>query len=128
MVRRVLVVDDDPGVRGVLKDYLSHEGWEVEAAETGAKGLALARTGRYQLVLLDRKLPDGDGARFCRELKSMPGGERVVIILMSGHRTRTGDMVSGLDCGALDYVAKPLALDELSARLRAVARVMEEAR
>lgn len=124
MPKRLLVVDDDPGVRKVVRDYLLSDGWEVEEANTGTDGLALAQNRSYDIVLMDVKLPDGDGKEFCHRLKSLPQMSRLVVFMMSGYKTETLDKVAGLERGAIDYVTKPLALDELRVRLNAMARAL----
>jgi len=123
MPKRLLVVDDDPAVRDLVKKYFSAAGWEVEVAKTGTEGLALAGGKVYEVILLDVKLPDGKGTDFCRRLRLDPKMARVPVFLMSGALTGTGDKIEGMDLGAVDYVVKPLALEALLARINAMARL-----
>jgi DNA-binding response OmpR family regulator len=117
--RRILVVEDDAAVAGLLRDHLQLEGFSVEWSSTGRDVLALANRFAPDLVLLDLTLEEGvDGLELCRVL-TQSADHTPVIILTAGTKD---DRVRGLTLGADDYVAKPFALDELLARVRAVLR------
>jgi len=116
---KVLVVEDDPAVRASLERSLSFEGYDVVAASDGAAGLAAVASHRPDVVLLDLGLPHVDGVEVARRLRAAGDG---VPILMLTARAGTADRVSGLDAGADDYLAKPFALEELLARVRALLR------
>lgn len=115
-VVRVLVVEDDAGIREVLQRALVFEGYTADAAPTGEDGLALFRRHEPQAVILDVLLPGMDGFSVCREMRS--ARDDVVILLLTAKDT-VSDRVVGLDQGADDYVVKPFAIEELMARLRA---------
>ncbi|MEX1248847.1 MAG: response regulator transcription factor [Anaerolineales bacterium] len=118
MATRILIIEDDEAILNVLRRGLGSDGYEVETAETGQKGLALAAGNRPDLVILDWMLPGMDGLEVCRRLRSM--GK--VPILMLTAKDSVSDRVLGLDAGADDYMVKPFILDELLARLRALLR------
>jgi two-component system OmpR family response regulator len=116
---RVLVVEDDPRVSDVLSRGLSAEGLVVDLVPTGERGLAAVDEVAYDVVILDVGLPDVDGFAVCRALRD----RKVWLpVLMLTARDAVADRVDGLDAGADDYLAKPFALDELLARLRALSR------
>ena len=116
---RVLVVDDDPATRDMIVRGLREESFSVETAADAGTAEDKALAGGFDAILLDVVLPDIDGCTLCRRLRA----RRVdtPILLFSG-RDRLEDRVRGLDSGADDYLAKPLAFAELLARLRAVTR------
>jgi two-component system response regulator MprA len=116
---RILVVDDDPAVRDSLRRSLAFNGYEVEVAEDGQRGLASIALRRPDLVVLDVMMPGLDGLETCRRLRA--AGEDLPVLMLTA-REAVADRVSGLDAGADDYLVKPFALDELLARLRALLR------
>ena len=116
---RVLIVEDDRGVRESLARALQFEGYEVEAAADGGEGLQLARAGGPDAVILDVMMPVLDGLEVARRLRSSRF-DRPILMLTARHEV--SDRVAGLDAGADDYLVKPFALDELLARLRALLR------
>ncbi len=115
----VLVAEDDRAVREALVRALSLEGYSVRAVGNGAKALEALRDQPADLVLLDVSMPIVDGLTVCRVLRSERN--RVPILMLTA-RTETSDRVAGLDAGADDYVPKPFDLEELLARMRALAR------
>lgn len=117
---RILVVDDDPAIRRALERALAYDGHEVTAVGTGADALAAAlNPDAHDLVVLDLGLPDLDGLDVARTIRA--AGSQLAILVLTA-RTELGDRVAGLDAGADDYLAKPFALEELQARVRALAR------
>src|SRR3990172_4805695 len=116
---RLLVVEDDPGVRGAVERALRGAGHEVSTATDGERGLEAAMTRPHDAVVLDLGLPRVDGLEVCRRLRA--AGNRVPILVLTA-RAAIFDRVEGLDAGADDYLVKPFALDELLARLRAFDR------
>jgi two-component system response regulator MprA len=119
---KVLVVDDEAPVRDSLERVLRHEGYEVELAHDGREAMRLLATPsaqRADAVLLDVLMPQLDGLEVCRRLRDT--GDRTPVLMLTA-RTEVGDRVAGLEAGADDYLAKPFALDELLARLRALLR------
>lgn len=115
---RILVIDDEPAIRRLLKTSLSAEGYEVEEAATGEAGWLQFGRVKPDLVLLDLGLPDIDGREI---LKRIRGAGLVPVIILSIRSDERGK-VEALDLGADDYVAKPVGMDELNARVRAALR------
>jgi two-component system response regulator MprA len=122
---RVLVVDDDANITAFLKRALAYEGYQVETAEDGPSGLAAARDHPPDLVILDIMLPGLDGVEVLRRLRAGEDEIGRLPILMLTARDEVADRVAGLDAGADDYLVKPFALEELTARLRALLRRRE---
>jgi len=116
---KLLYVEDDPIARQYIERGLRENGFSVDVAEDGARGLALALSGGYDLLLLDVNLPERDGFALLRAVRD--AGLRTPALFLSA-RGDVSDRVRGLDLGADDYLAKPFAFAELVARLRAVAR------
>ncbi|TET69631.1 MAG: response regulator transcription factor, partial [Candidatus Aminicenantes bacterium] len=119
MSKKVLIVEDDPGISLSLKDEFESLGYMVFKAENGRKGLAIARQKSPDLIILDLMLPGMDGYEVCRELRNE--GNRTPIIMLTA-KNKEIDKVLGLELGADDYVTKPFSLRELMARVRAVIR------
>ena len=115
---RVLVVDDDPTIRDVLRRYLAHAGYQVELAADGPAGLDLAARTSPDLVVLDVMLPGLDGIEVCRALRE----RSPVPVVMLTALGEEDDRVLGLEVGADDYVTKPFSPRELVARIEAVLR------
>jgi len=115
---RIVVVDDDPGIRDVVHEFLSRHGYQVEtAADASELNRALAE-GPVDLVVLDVMLPGEDGLAICRRLAATPG-PAVIMLSAMGEET---DRIVGLELGADDYLPKPCNPRELLARVRAVLR------
>jgi two-component system response regulator MprA len=121
MAAQILIVDDDRKITALLRRTLTYEGYIVALASDGAQGLLSARDVPPDLVILDVMMPGMDGLEVCRRLRA--GGD--VPILMLTARDEIPDRVAGLDAGADDYLVKPLALEELGARVRALLRRRE---
>jgi two-component system response regulator MprA len=116
---RLLVVDDDRGLRDVLRRALSLAGYEVRLTDTGSGALAEVAGSVPDAVVLDIGLPDIDGLEVCRLLRRE--GNRVPVLMLTA-RDAVADRIDGLDAGADDYLVKPFDIDELKARLRALLR------
>jgi DNA-binding response OmpR family regulator len=123
-VRTVLVVDDEPEIVRLVRDYLERAGFTVVTAADGDEALRIAHRDRPDIVVLDLGLPGLDGLDVARELRR--GGEMPIIMLTA--RTEEADRVAGLELGADDYVSKPFSPRELVARVRAVLRRTDSAR
>lgn len=115
---RVLIVDDDPQLRRVLKMTLAAEGYEVESARSGEDALQTLREMHFDLMLLDMNMPGMGGLETCRAVRA--SSEMPIIILTV--RNSEQDKVVALDVGADDFVAKPFSTPELLARIRAALR------
>jgi two-component system KDP operon response regulator KdpE len=115
---RVLVVDDDPQIRRVMRTTLEARGYEVDEAGSGEQALELALSAKYDLILLDINLPAKSGVETCREIHASSNTP----IIMLTVRDASEDKIEALDAGACDFVTKPFAMGELLARIRAVLR------
>src|SRR5262245_51762952 len=114
----ILIVEDDPKVRLLLRRCFEGEGYRVTEAGSGADAIERLRGGTFQLVTLDLNLPDGDGLTVGREIRAR---SQVPIIMVTG-KGDTIDRVVGLELGADDYITKPFHVREVLARVRAVLR------
>ncbi|MFI9271076.1 response regulator transcription factor [Kitasatospora sp. NPDC052896] len=117
--QKVLVVDDDPEVRAAVEDGLAVEGYVVRGAPDGLAALTEVARWQPDAMVLDLLMPALDGLAVCRRLRAL--GDRIPILVLTA-RDSVSDRVDGLDAGADDYLVKPFALDELTARLRALLR------
>lgn len=117
--RRILLVDDEPGLRRTLSDRLRKEGYAVETAENGGVALALARKSHYDVIILDLNLPVKDGLQVCHELRRE--GQNVAVLMLTARDTMA-DKITGLKRGADDYMTKPFESAELLARIEALLR------
>ena len=115
---KILVVDDEPQIRRVLRTTLTSQGYAVNEAKSGDEALDLIRMERPDLILLDVNMPGRSGLETCREIRS---GSDIPIIMLTVRNTER-DKVQALDAGADDYVVKPFGSDELMARIRAALR------
>jgi len=115
---RILTVEDDERIRTSVKLALEDEGWEVEEAETGEQAITAFTRQPADVVLIDIMLPGVDGFEVCRSIRRQSD----VPIVMVTARADTHDVVAGLEAGADDYLTKPFAPKELSARIRALLR------
>ena len=118
MSTRILAVEDDERIRTAVKMALEDEGWQVEEAETGEAALEAFNRHPSDVVLIDIMLPGLDGFEVCRSVRRTSD----VPIVMVTARADTHDVVAGLEAGADDYLTKPFAPKELSARIRALMR------
>jgi two-component system copper resistance phosphate regulon response regulator CusR len=116
---RILLVEDDPELSAVLTSGLGEQGMQVAHESTYDGGLARATLGTFDVVILDVMLPGGTGFDLCRELRRR--GMSAPVLMLTA-RDRVDDRVKGLDVGADDYLTKPFAFRELTARVRALAR------
>jgi DNA-binding response OmpR family regulator len=115
---RLLLVEDDASIREIVSIGLSAAGFRLMTATDGRDGLARARAGGFDAVILDVMLPSMDGFEVCREIRKF---SKVPVVMLTA-RADLVDVVVGLESGADDYVKKPFELPELVARLRAVLR------
>jgi two-component system KDP operon response regulator KdpE len=115
---RILVVDDEPQIRRIMRTTLTGAGYEVDDAKTGEEALGKLREFRPELILLDINLPGMGGLAACRAIRADPN---VAIIMLTVHNTEVAK-VEALDAGADDFVTKPFSTPELLARIRAALR------
>ena len=116
---RALIVDDEPAVRDSLRRVLQAERYDVDTAADGPEALGKIADGAPDVVILDVLMPEMSGLEVCRRLR-VAGNWTPVLMLTA--REAVSDRVAGLDAGADDYLAKPFALEELLARIRALVR------
>jgi two-component system, OmpR family, response regulator len=122
MVRKVLIVEDEPDIARLVQQHLKDIGCEADIAGDGARATELFNQGGYQLVVLDLMLPDTDGLTLCRSFREQGG---YVPILMLTAKSTELDRVIGLEVGADDYLTKPFSIPELMARIKALFRRVE---
>jgi two-component system alkaline phosphatase synthesis response regulator PhoP len=120
-MKTILVVDDEPKIVQLVRDYLERAGFAVHTAGDGKTALALARSEKPDLVVLDLGLPEMDGLDVTRQLRKISN----VPIIMLTARAEESDKLVGLELGADDYITKPFSPKELVARVRVVFRRME---
>ena len=118
---RILVIEDEEDIRQILAYNLRQAGHELQTADCGKTGLALARGEKPELVLLDLMLPDISGLDICRQLKSDPATRDIPVIMVTA-RSEEIDRVVGFELGADDYVVKPFSVREVILRVQAVLR------
>nr|WP_326847171.1 response regulator transcription factor [Streptomyces kaniharaensis] len=118
---RILVIDDDPTVAEVVAGYLTRAGHQVDRAADGAQGLALARTARPDLLVLDLMLPGLDGLEVLRRVRASAEGAGLPVVLLTA-KGDEADRILGLELGADDYVTKPFSPRELVLRVQSVLR------
>jgi two-component system, OmpR family, response regulator len=116
---RLLLVEDEARLAEVVRRGLVEHSYAVDLAGTTAEALDLAAANEYDAIILDRRLPDGDGAQVAAELRR--NGMRTPVLMLTA-RDAVEDRVEGLDLGADDYLVKPFAFPELAARVRALVR------
>jgi len=120
VTRRILVIEDDPGIADLLRIHLSDAAYGVEVVTTGEQGLQRSAHESFDLIILDLMFPSGpDGLEVCRQLRARP---QYVPILMLTARAAEVDRVVGLEMGADDYLTKPFGVRELVARVKALFR------
>ncbi len=118
MPKKILIVDDEPQIVEICKDYLKAAGYETVTANNGAQGVSLARREKPDLIVLDLMMPEMDGLEVTRTIRR----ESDVPIIMLTARVEETDKLIGLELGADDYITKPFSPRELVARIRVVLR------
>jgi two-component system, OmpR family, alkaline phosphatase synthesis response regulator PhoP len=118
MAKKILVIDDEPKIVEICRDYLKAGGYEVVSAADGPNGLSAIRREKPDLIVLDLMLPGMDGLDLCRQLRK----ESNVPVIMLTARVDEADKLVGLELGADDYITKPFSPRELVARVRTVLR------
>ena len=121
MAKRLLIVDDNQEIVSLVRTLFVDKGWQVDAALTGEAAMGKAMSAVPDVVILDRNLPDGDGAEFCRRIKCDPDLFNVPVLMISGFMTDPDEQAQGLAAGAAGYIVKPFALTDLALRVEALA-------
>ena len=119
--KKILIIEDEKALARLLELALTHEGYETKTEYDGDRGFVDVSRYEPDLILLDIMLPGMDGIEICRKVREFS----FVSILMLTARDETVDKVTGLDCGANDYMTKPFEMEELLARIRAILRASE---
>ncbi len=112
---RILIIEDEPGIAGFLKEGLEEECFAVDVADNGREGLAMALSSDYDLLVVDWLLPGLSGVEVCRQFRKE--SPQVPVIFLTARDT-LDDVIFGLESGANDYIRKPFAFEELLARIR----------
>jgi DNA-binding response OmpR family regulator len=121
-VTKILVVDDDAGIRESIKDLLALDNFECTVAGSGEEGLALAIAEHPEMVVTDIQLPDMSGYQLCQTLKRDPLSRHVPVIMISGRFTEPEDRLQGFDLGADEFFSKPFDPRYFMARIRSILR------
>jgi len=122
---KILIVEDEKKVASFIKRGLENDGYQITVSHDGSDGLKRASSGEFNLIILDCMLPKKDGITVLQELRA--AGNHVPVLMLTA-KAETNDIVTGLDAGADDYLAKPFAFAELQARVRALIRRSEQDR
>ena len=117
-MRRILIIDDDKELSDITKDMLSDYEYEVDQAYSIEEAYEVLTDGRYDLILLDINLPDGEGYEVCRELRKVS----MVPVIFASARTSVDDRITGFEEGGDDYLPKPYSMKELLVRVNALVR------
>ena len=117
-MKTLLIADDHEQILDVLKEYAQRDGYRVQTAKTGREALELSASCRFDAILLDVMMPEMDGFEVCRQIRRTS----MVPVIMITARGEDFERIMGLDIGADDYMVKPFAFQELSARVRAMTR------
>ena len=120
----VAVVDDDNAIRRLVRLFLSRAGYGVLECTTGQEAREALPDGKWDLAILDRRLPDMDGVMLCQEIKANPAFRTCYVIMLTGEDEQE-DKIEGLELGADDYITKPFQYPELLARIRAGKRIVD---
>ncbi len=115
--KKVLIIDDTPSSLRLVSDCLEREGCEIMAAQDGISGLSISRREQPDLVLLDVMMPEMDGFETCRQLKAHERTQKIPVIFMTA-LSDTEDKIKGFEAGGVDYITKPIQLEELLVRVR----------
>jgi two-component system alkaline phosphatase synthesis response regulator PhoP len=124
MSKKVLIIEDDKDIVELLKHYLEKESFTLHSATDGFAGLKEAKTGKFDLLILDIMLPEMDGLEVCKELRGDPRTSFIPVIMLTA-KTEETDKIVGLELGADDYITKPFSPKELVARVKALLRRVE---
>jgi DNA-binding response OmpR family regulator len=123
MDAKLLIIDDEEGIRTSLGEYFKRQGYTVSLAENGLKALKLLKEVKPDLIILDVQIPQMDGLELCTRIRNEVGYS-LGIIMISGIRKETIDRVVGLELGADVYMTKPFETSELAAQVKAVLRIL----
>jgi two-component system alkaline phosphatase synthesis response regulator PhoP len=120
-MKKILIIEDEKDIVNLLTHYLEKDGYQVQSANDGIRGLQIARSENPDLVILDLMLPQMDGLEVCKKIRSIPETASVPVIMLTA-KSEDSDKIVGLELGADDYVTKPFSPKELTARIKALLR------
>jgi DNA-binding response OmpR family regulator len=113
---RILIVDDDPSIRELIQDILSAQDHTFDQAGSGSEALKKIRGGRFDLVILDRSMPEMDGIQFLKQLRAMPAPAGLKVLMCTAAE-KMSDVSDAFQSGATDYIVKPLDFAKLSMKV-----------
>ena len=116
---KILIAEDEADIRELIKITLSFGGFEVVAAEDGRRAVELAQEGPFDLIMMDVQMPHMNGYEACREIKKIPTLREVPVVFLSA-KGQSSEVREGLGAGAIDYMLKPFAPDELITRINQI--------
>ncbi len=125
MAKKIFVIEDEKDIRDLLHHYLKREGYDVQSAPDGLRGIQRLKQERFDVLLLDLMLPEMDGLEVCRILRADPQNKSLPIIMITAKGEVT-DRIVGLEMGADDYIPKPFSPREVVARVKALLRRVEK--
>lgn len=121
MIKTILIVEDEKAIRDMIKMLLEHQGYHVIEAQNYDQAIQHSQLPLFHLVLLDWMLPGGNGIQFIKHLKKQENTQNIPVIMLTA-KQQEDDQITGLDCGADDYMTKPFSNKELLARINAMLR------
>lgn len=124
MKLKVLAIDDDPLFLSALKVTVEFQEWTFSGARSGKEGVEAAKTVAPDIILLDVSLPDAEGWDLCQQIRAFPATSKVPILLISGQRKDSEDIIKGLKSGADDYLPKPVSPVFLVEKIKTIARTL----
>ncbi|MCR4820308.1 MAG: response regulator transcription factor [Elusimicrobiales bacterium] len=123
MAEKVLIVDDDKDLAGIIKQYLENHGFQTQVASNGTIALGITAKDRPDIILADVDMPRMDGLTLCKKIKDSEILSSIPMIIMSGKKISETDMLSGYTLGADDYISKPFSYPVLLAKIKALLRI-----
>ncbi len=123
MSNKILFIDDDPDIVGLVGESLKDAGFDFISADTGEEGISLIKSQKPDLVILDMNLPDIMGSEICKRIKEDEELSSIPVIILTGKYMSAEDKVKGLNGGADDYILKPFEIPELIARVKVILSV-----
>src|SRR6056297_1085641 len=114
---KILVIDDDTYILDMIKNILEREGYQTQGVQSGKKALEVVKSSQPDLILLDINLPDMDGFKICKKIKSVEKSREVPVIFITGDSSRNSIQKS-FEAGGADYVSKPFVIEEVLARIK----------
>ena len=124
-MRKILIVDDDAEYVEFLEEMLTEANYDVTGITSGVDALKLLKKLKFDLVILDVVMPDVNGFQVCQEIRKMKRNHDAMIVMVTGKRMSSDDLIQGLELGADEYLMKPVSIGELLARVKAMLRIRD---